>query len=174
MLYELNGDKPSLGKGVFIAPNALLVGRVRVEEEASIWFSCVARGDINEIAIGKQSNIQDGCLMHVTNHHALRVGDRVTVGHGAILHGCEIEPDCLIAMGAIVLDGALVGAHSVVAAGCLVSPGTQIPPGSLVMGVPGKVVRQVNERDREMIEKGWQNYVGYRQTFLESLRELTY
>src|SRR5207244_2093032 len=105
------------------------------------------------ITIGAHSNIQDGCLLHVTNRHALYIGDRVTAGHGAILHGCHIEDDCLIAMGAVILDGAVIGTGSIVAAGAVVAPGTEIPPGSLVMGIPGKVVRQVTEGDRSKIER---------------------
>lgn len=172
MQYEIDGVRPSVGASAYIAPNAVLIGRVRVEDDASIWFSCVLRGDINEIKIGKGTNIQDSCLLHVTNNHAMIVKDRVTVGHGAILHGATIESDCLIGMGSIILDGALVGAHSVIAAGSIVAPGTQIPPGSLVMGVPGKVVRTVTERDREMIERGWQNYVGYRETYIKTLKQV--
>lgn len=169
----MKGKRPSVSQSAFVAPNAVLIGDVHVEDEASVWFSCVVRADINTITIGKGTNIQDACVLHVTNHHALSVGNRVTVGHGAILHGATIEDDCLIAMGSIVLDGALVGSHSVVAAGCIVSPGTQIPPGSLVMGVPGKVVRQVTERDRELIERGWQNYVGYSKDYQKDLKPIT-
>lgn len=170
--YEFDGERPNVAVSAYIAPNVVLIGRVTIEDEASIWFSSVLRGDINEIRIGKGTNIQDSCLLHVTNHHAMVVGDRVTVGHGAILHGARIESDCLIGMGSIILDGALVGAHSVVAAGSIVAPGTQIPPGSLVMGIPGKVVRTVTDRDREMIERGWQNYVGYRETYIRTLKEI--
>lgn len=106
--------------------------------------------------------------MHVTGNHAMVVHERVTVGHGAILHGATIESDCLIGMGAIILDGAVIGSHSIVAAGALVAPGSQIPPGSLVMGTPGKVIRQVSDRDRDMIDRGWQNYVGYRAQYLSA------
>ncbi|MBU6451552.1 MAG: gamma carbonic anhydrase family protein [Cyanobacteria bacterium REEB67] len=171
-LYKFMDRAPSVHASAFIAPTACLVGDVRVKSDASIWFHTVIRADINTVSIGQSTNIQDGCLMHVTNNHPLVVGDRVTVGHGAILHGATIEADCLIGMGAIVLDGAMVGAHSVVAAGSIVAPGTQVPPGSLVMGVPGKVVREATSKDREMIDRGWQNYVGYRQSFRENLSAL--
>lgn len=119
------------------------------------------RADINRIDIGSNTNIQDGCLLHVTNKHGLHVGDRVTVGHGAILHGCRVEADCLISMGAVVLDGAVVGAGSIIAAGAVVAPGSQIPAGSLAMGVPAKVVRQVTDDDKHKIDRGWQNYLHY-------------
>ncbi|MFA7339606.1 MAG: gamma carbonic anhydrase family protein [Candidatus Obscuribacterales bacterium] len=171
-LYKYAGFCPVVHESAFIAPTACLIGNVTVAEDASIWFHTVARGDINAISIGRSTNIQDGCLMHVTHHLGLTVGDRVTVGHGAILHGCTIESDCLIAMGAIILDGAKIGAHSIVAAGSIVAPNSQIPPGSLVMGVPGKVVREANAKDREMIERGAANYVGYKETYKESLSEL--
>src|SRR5262249_55478442 len=106
-----------------------------------------------------------GCLLHVTNQHPCRVDDRVTAGHGAIIHGCHVESDCLIAMGAIVLDGAVVGEGSIVAAGAVIGPGTIVPPGSLVMGIPGKVVRPVTAEDRAKIERGWHNYVEYAATY---------
>lgn len=168
-LYNFAGHSPNVHQTAFIAPTACLIGNVTVEEDASIWFHSVARGDINAIRIGRATNIQDGCLMHVTHQLALTVGDRVTVGHGAILHGCTIENDCLIAMGAIILDGAKIGAHSIIAAGSIVAPGSQVPPGSLVMGVPGKVVRQASSRDREMIERGAANYVGYKEAYRQGL-----
>lgn len=172
MIFEFESKAPKIAKTAYVAPNAAIIGEVEIEAEASIWFNCVVRGDINRIFVGRGSNIQDSCVLHVTNHHPMIVQERVTVGHGAILHGATIESDCLIAMGAIILDGALIGSHSVVAAGSLVAPGTQIPPGSLVMGVPGKVVRQVTDRDREMIEIGWQNYVGYQEQYRRSLKQL--
>lgn len=161
MLYPFNEFRPVVHDSAFIAPTAVLIGQTSVAEGASIWFQCVVRADINAIRIGAKSNIQDGCLLHVTQRNPLIVEERVTVGHGAILHACHIEPDCLIAMGAIVLDAAVIGAGSVVAAGAVVAPGTIIPQGSLVMGVPGKVVRQVRAEDRQRIEQGWQNYVKY-------------
>ncbi|MBS1991838.1 MAG: gamma carbonic anhydrase family protein [Cyanobacteria bacterium SZAS LIN-3] len=171
-LYKLQDKSPQVDASVFVAPTACLIGEVVVHQDASIWFHTVIRGDINSVVIGSGTNIQDGCLLHVTNTHPLKVGERVTVGHGAILHGATIESDCLIGMGSIILDGALIGAHSVVAAGSIVAPGSQIPPGSLVMGVPGKVVREATSKDREMIDRGWSNYVGYRQSFRDQLTPL--
>lgn len=165
MLYAYKGHKPDVHGSAFVAPNSVLVGQVRVGEQSSIWFNCVVRADINLITIGANTNIQDGCLLHVTNQHPCIVEDRVTAGHGAIIHGCHVESDCLIAMGAIVLDGVVVGAGSIVAAGAVIRPGTIIPPGSLVMGVPGKVVRPVGAEDRAKIDRGWQNYVEYAATY---------
>jgi carbonic anhydrase/acetyltransferase-like protein (isoleucine patch superfamily) len=161
MLYPYENYEPQVHESVFVAPTAVIIGRTKIAEGASIWFNCVVRGDINAIEIGKNTNIQDGCLLHVTNRNALIVAERVTVGHGAILHGCKIGSDCLISMGAVVLDGANVGSGSIVAAGAVVPPGMEIPANSLVMGVPGKIVRNVTEDDRSKIERGWQNYLRY-------------
>lgn len=161
MLLTYENIAPAIDDTVFVAPTAVLIGRVSVKAGSSIWFHCVVRADINAIEIGENTNIQDGCLLHVTNRNPLYVGNRVTVGHGAILHGCRIEDDCLISMGAILLDQAVIGEGSIIAAGSVVSPGTKIAPESLVMGVPGRVVRQVTADDRHKIDKGWQNYSHY-------------
>ncbi len=169
MLITFNDVKPKIHPTAFVAPTASLIGAVELKEQASVWFACVLRGDINSITIGVKSNIQDGCILHVTDDLPVVVGDRVTCGHGAIIHGCTIEDDCLIAMGAIVLDGAVVGAGSVVGAGCTVAPGTIIPPNSLVLGTPGKVIRQVKPDDREKIDRGWQNYVEYSEIYKRQL-----
>jgi carbonic anhydrase/acetyltransferase-like protein (isoleucine patch superfamily) len=161
MITAYENYKPSLHDSVFIAPTAVIIGRVEIGEGASVWFNSVVRGDINRISIGSNTNIQDGCLLHVTHKHALLVKERVTVGHGAILHGCTIEADCLISMGAIILDGASIGEGSIVAAGAVVAPSTIVPPNSLVMGIPAKVVREVTAEDRHKIDRGWQNYLHY-------------
>lgn len=161
MLIPFEGHEPQVAEDAYIAPTVVLIGRVKIAAGASVWFNSVLRGDINSIEIGENTNIQDGCMLHVTGRHGLFVAERVTVGHGAILHGCRIEADCLIAMGAVVLDHAVIGHGSIVAAGAVVSPGKEIPPYSLVMGVPGKIVRQLSEDDRAQIERGWQNYCQY-------------
>lgn len=168
-LFSFDGAAPSVDQTAFVAPGVTLVGRVSLGRESSIWFNCVVRGDINSITIGNQTNIQDASLLHVTHKHPLVIRDRVTVGHGAILHGCEVQSDCLIAMGAIVLDGAVIGEGSLVGAGSLVPPGMQIPPGSLVMGLPGKVVRTLTPEDRERVAQGWKNYVGYGASYRQQL-----
>jgi gamma-carbonic anhydrase len=168
-LLSFDGAHPSIDDSCFIAPGATIIGRVSIGSQSSIWFQCVIRGDINGVTIGSQTNIQDGCLLHVTQRHALFIRDRVTVGHGAIVHGCDIGNDCLIAMGAIVLDGATVGEGSLVGAGSLVPPGMQVPPGSLVMGVPAKIIRQVTPADTERIRHGWQNYLNHSQSYRAQL-----
>ena len=123
MIFPYESYQPEVHETAFLAPTAVVIGRTKIREGASVWFNCVVRGDINEIEIGKNANIQDGCMLHVTSRNALVIGERVTVGHGAILHGCKIESDCLISMGAIVLDGAVVGSGSIIAAGAVIAPG---------------------------------------------------
>lgn len=143
----------------YIAPGAILLGDVQVGRDASVWYGCVARGDVERIAIGDESNIQDLCMIHADPGLPCVVGPRVTVGHRAILHGCVVEEDCLVGMGAILLNGVRVGRGSVIGAGAVVVEETEIPPGSLVLGVPGKVVRQVDEATRGRIEHAWRHYV---------------
>ena len=158
-LYPFEGTFPKVAPSAFVAPTAALVGRVELGEQASVWHHAVLRGDINRIVLGARSNIQDGCILHVTEDLEVWVGEDVTVGHGAILHGCRVENRCLIAMRATVLDGAVVGEGSIVAAGALVPEGAVIPPGSLVMGLPGRVVRQTREADREKLAELASSYV---------------
>ncbi|MBX9686933.1 MAG: gamma carbonic anhydrase family protein [Candidatus Obscuribacterales bacterium] len=170
MIASFEGKKPEIAEGAYIAPGVVMIGEVRIAAEASIWFQSVLRGDINSIEIGEKTNIQDGCLLHVTKRHALKVGARVTVGHGAILHACEIGDDCLIAMGAIVLDGAVVEAGSMVGAGALVPPGMRVKAGSLVLGSPAKFIRELNTEDQARIQAGWQNYIDYSRRFAAEIK----
>lgn len=172
MNYKFRGKRPQLGHHSFVAPSAILVGDVRLGDEASIWFNSVVRADINFIDIGAQTNIQDGCVLHVTGNLPLKIGRRVTVGHNAVLHAATIGSDCLIAMGAIILDGAIIEDECIVAAGALIAPGSKIPKGSLVMGSPGRVVRHLTELDYSRIKHGWQNYVGYSAEYLAELQEV--
>jgi carbonic anhydrase/acetyltransferase-like protein (isoleucine patch superfamily) len=150
---------PRLHQTAFVAPGARLIGDVTLEAEASVWYNAVLRGDLAPIVLGVQSNIQDNCVVHVDEGVPCRIGARVGVGHGAILHGCEIEEDCLVGMGAIVLNRAHVGRGSVIGAGSLVPERTAIPPGSLVLGVPGRVVRSVDAELAKRIERTWRSYV---------------
>lgn len=152
-------QSPDIHPETFIAPNATVVGRVTVEREASIWYGCVVRGDIEPISIGEQSNIQDLTVIHIDPGLPTRIGARVGVGHRCLLHGCVIEDESLVGMGSIVLSGAVVETGSVIAAGSLVTEGTRIPAGSLVMGVPAKVVRPVDDELRRRIEMTWRDYL---------------
>jgi carbonic anhydrase/acetyltransferase-like protein (isoleucine patch superfamily) len=143
----------------FIAPGAIVLGDVHIGAESSIWYNSVLRGDTDRITIGDQTNIQDLTMIHADEGEPCRVGSRVTVGHRVILHGCTIEDDCLIGMGAIVLNRARVGRGSIIGAGAVVLEGTEIPPGSLVVGVPAKVVRAVDEAAAKHLEHGWRHYI---------------
>ncbi|QDV32595.1 gamma carbonic anhydrase family protein [Tautonia plasticadhaerens] len=143
----------------FIAPGAVVLGDVALGPGASVWYNSVVRGDAERIEIGEGSNIQDLSMLHADPGVPCVVGRRVTVGHRAILHGCTVEDDCLIGMGAILLNGVTIGAGSVVGAGALLTEGTEVPPGSLVLGMPEKVVRPVGESMRARIDHAWRHYV---------------
>jgi carbonic anhydrase/acetyltransferase-like protein (isoleucine patch superfamily) len=151
--------KVETAKAAFVAASAVLVGAVFLEKDASVWYGSVLRGDLNSIRIGAGSNIQDGAVLHVTQERGVQIASEVTVGHGAILHGCIVERECLIGMGAILLDGAWIGEGSVVAAGSLVPEGQEVPPGSLVMGIPAKVIRSIRPEERERIRDLAASYV---------------
>ena len=143
----------------FIAPGAIVLGDVHLGAESSVWYNAVLRGDTDRISIGEQSNIQDLTMIHADPGVPCSVGNRVTVGHRVILHGCTIEDDCLIGMGAILLNGVRVGRGSIIGAGALLLENMEIPPGSLVVGAPARVVRPVDEPTRERMEHGWRHYV---------------
>lgn len=141
--------KPVVPGSAFIAPGAVVIGAVELGEESSVWYTSVLRGDINRIVVGAQSNVQDGSVLHVSDDHACILGDRVTVGHRAIVHACTVGDEVLIGMGAIILDGAVIGARSIIAAGALVTKGKVIPEGSLVVGSPARVVRSLTLEEQE-------------------------
>jgi carbonic anhydrase/acetyltransferase-like protein (isoleucine patch superfamily) len=158
MVYDY-GDRRLETDGVhFIAPSADVIGSVRLGNEVSVWFGAVLRGDNDWIHIGAGSNVQDGSIIHVDPGVPVVVGVQVTIGHGVLLHGCQIGDGALIGNRATVLDGVSVGAGSVIGAGALLTPNTKIPPGSVVFGAPGKVVRSVEPRDLEWIRKGNEAY----------------
>lgn len=151
---------PRLGEDVLIAPGAWVIGDVTIGDRSSVWFNTIVRGDVHYIRIGSETNIQDNSTLHVTEgRFSLEMGDRITVGHRAVVHGCIVEDDCLIGMGAVIMDGARVGKGSLVAAGAVVPPGLIIPPGSMVMGVPAKVVRPLEEADNRLICESAKHYV---------------
>jgi len=143
----------------FIAPGAIVLGDVTLGARASVWYGAVLRGDVDAIVVGEASNLQDGTIVHVDSGLPARIGARVGVGHRAILHGCTVEDDCLIGMGSVLLNGVHIGTGSVVAAGAVVPEGTEVPPGSLVVGVPARVTRRVDDSLRERIEDTWRHYV---------------
>src|SRR5438874_13017106 len=148
-----------IDRTAFIAPTAIVLGDVTIDGESSVWFGAVIRGDSEAIRIGRQTNVQDGCILHADAGFPCILGDRVTLGHGAIVHGASIEDDCLIGMRAVVMNGAKVGRGSIVAVGSVVTEGTEIPPGSIAMGQPARVKREVTERDRQQIRHAAEHYV---------------
>jgi carbonic anhydrase/acetyltransferase-like protein (isoleucine patch superfamily) len=143
----------------FIASTAAVMGDVTLGQDASVWYGAVLRGDMAPIVIGAQTNIQDGTIVHVDEGVPCHVGQRVGVGHRVILHGCIVEDDCLIAMGSVLLNGVAIGTGSVVAAGAVVPEGMRVPPRSLVMGVPGRIVRQVDPALAQRVADTWSHYV---------------
>ena len=168
MIHAYRGITPRLDESVFVAPGAHIVGDVVIGRDSSVWFNTVIRGDVHYIRIGERTNIQDLCVLHVTSGvYPLVLGSNITVGHGAILHGCTIEDECLIGMGSIVLDNAHIGAGSLIAAGALVRENSQVPPGSLVAGVPATVKRPLTESERKGLARGAENYVRYVRTYRE-------
>ena len=168
MIHQFRGTKPTLNGNVFIVESAEIIGDVVIGENSSVWYNAVIRGDVNSIRIGMNTNVQDGCLLHVRHEYPLEVGSNVTVGHGAILHACKVEDHCLIGMGAIVLDNALIKKYTLVAAGAVVKNGSEFEEGVLLAGVPAKVVRSINNEERHMIDESAQHYVEYAQMYRQT------
>jgi carbonic anhydrase/acetyltransferase-like protein (isoleucine patch superfamily) len=165
------GDRtPRIAASAFVAPSADIIGLVEIGECASVWFQCVLRGDIDLIRIGASSNVQDGSVLHTDSGAPAIIGDWVTVGHRAVIHGCTIEDHCLIGMGAIVLSRARVGTGSIVAAGALVPEETVIPPRCLYMGVPARFRRELNDADRVFIDAHAAHYLQYKEAYLAGQR----
>jgi carbonic anhydrase/acetyltransferase-like protein (isoleucine patch superfamily) len=167
MIEKYSEYEPELGEGAYVAPTALVLGRVTLGERASVWPGAVLRGDINEITVGEYTNIQDLCVGHLEDDLPLVVGAYVTVGHGAILHACAVGDDCLIGMGAIVLNGAKVGDGTIIGAGSLVPPGKEVPPGVLALGSPARVARRLEAAEIEHNHRWAEKYAKLAATFLK-------
>jgi carbonic anhydrase/acetyltransferase-like protein (isoleucine patch superfamily) len=168
MIRAYRGVVPKIAASAYIDPSAQIIGDVEIGERSSVWPNVTIRGDVNSIRIGEESNVQDNTVIHVEHDiYPTIVGNRVTVGHSATLHGCVIEDNCLIGIGAIVLNGATIGEGSVIAAGALVPERMQVPPNAMVMGVPAKVKRDLTAEERERFRENAQNYVKYRETYRE-------
>jgi carbonic anhydrase/acetyltransferase-like protein (isoleucine patch superfamily) len=159
LVLPVAGVHPEVVGAVFLAPGAVLLGAVTLGEGTSVWYGCVLRADTSTITVGRDVNIQDGCILHADAGFPALLGDRVSLGHGAIVHGATVEDDVLIGMRATVLNGARIGSGSLVAAGAVVRPGTEVPPGSLVSGVPAVVRREVTDAERAMIAATTQTYL---------------
>jgi carbonic anhydrase/acetyltransferase-like protein (isoleucine patch superfamily) len=164
MRISVGGSSPEVDPTAWVAPDAVLAGAVTIGAEASVWYATVIRGDGDAIRVGARSNIQDGCVLHTDPGLQLVVREGVSVGHRAVLHGCVIEDDVLIGMGAIVMNGAHIGTGSLVAAGALVTEGTKVPPRSLVVGAPAKVRRELSGDELEMVRYNATHYVALART----------
>jgi gamma-carbonic anhydrase len=167
MIRLYKGISPQIAPTAFIEQSAQIIGDVHIGEHSSVWFNCVLRGDVYHIRVGESTNIQDGTVVHVTNgRFATVIGNRVTIGHSVVLHGCTIKDRSLVGIGAIILDDVTIGEESFIAAGSLVTPGTVIPPRSMVMGSPARVRREVTEEEVARIDMHWKNYIEYKNTYL--------
>ena len=167
MLRPYRGIVPRVHPSAFIDDSAQVIGDVEIGEESSVWMAVVVRGDVNRIRIGRRTNVQDGTIVHVMiRTHETTIGNNVTIGHRAVVHGCTIEDQCLIGMGAILLNGAHVGAQSIVAAGTLVTEAMKVPPRSLVMGSPGKVKRLLTHAEIADLQTYADRYVAYRLDYM--------
>ena len=163
MLHKLNNKSPEIGKGSFIAESSQLIGDVKLGSNCSVWFNSVLRGDVMPIIIGDETNIQDGSIVHGTYKKCgAKIGNRVTVGHSVILHGCSIGDLCLIGMGSIVMDLAIIGEKCMVGAGTLIVEESKFPPGVLILGRPGKIIRDLKPEELAFLDKSASNYLEYK------------
>lgn len=166
LILPYNGITPALDPSVVVLAGAVIVGNVAIGEQSSVWFNCVIRGDVHSVMIGRRTNIQDLSMLHVTNgKFSLSIGDDVTVGHRAIVHGCTVQDRVLIGMGAVLLDGCVVESGSIVAAGSVVREGDRVPSGVLVAGVPARVVRTLSDDEQAAIPRIAADYVEYAQNY---------
>jgi carbonic anhydrase/acetyltransferase-like protein (isoleucine patch superfamily) len=171
-IYELDGRTPSIAESAWVADSAQVMGDVTLGEGASVWFGAIARGDSDRIVVGAGSNIQDGSVLHADDGLPLVVGERVTVGHQVMLHGCTIGDESLIGIGAIVLNGVKIGKHCLVGAGSLVTEGKEFPDGSMILGSPAKVVRQLTPEQIGGLRKSAQHYMDNAQWYRKGLKKI--
>lgn len=159
MILSFHDKFPQLAPGVFVAHNASIIGAVEIAAGSSVWFGAVIRGDLNTIKIGEKVSIQDNCVLHIDKDRSpLTIGNQVTVGHRAVLHGCSVGSVCLIGMGAVILDDVRIGDQCIIGAGSVVAPGTQVPPRTLMVGVPARPTRELTEDDIRIINSGVEDY----------------
>ena len=168
MIMSYKGVYPKIHESAFIEESAKIIGDVEIGENSSVWFNAVVRGDVHYIRIGARTNVQDNCTLHVTKDiFPLILGSDITVGHNVILHGCVVKDRCLIGMGSIILDNAEIGEDSIIGAGALVTEGMKVPSGSLVLGIPGKVVRSLKPEEIARIKKSANNYIEYSKNYVD-------
>ncbi|KZM48184.1 gamma carbonic anhydrase family protein [Labrenzia sp. OB1] len=173
-VFDLDGRRPSFPDSdeYWIAPTAVLIGDIRLQEEASVWFGAILRGDNEPITVGSRSNVQDGCVFHTDLGFPLTIGAGCTIGHKAILHGCTIGDNSLVGMGATILNGAVIGRNCIVGANALIGEGKEIPDNSLVVGMPGKVIRTLSEEAEDGLRKSAEGYVRNWRRFKAGLKEI--
>ena len=172
MIYALGDRTPSLADDCWVAPSAEVIGSVTAGPRSSIWFQAVVRGDCEQITIGEDSNVQDCAVLHADLDVPLTIGRGVTIGHHAMVHGCTIGDHCLIGINAVILNHAKIGKHCIIGANALVTEGTEVPDGSLVVGTPAKVIRQLDDKAKQMLEASASHYVANAARFREQLREV--
>lgn len=166
MIRKYRNHLPKIHPSCYIDESAQVIGEVEIQEGSSVWCNAVVRGDVNSIRIGQRTNIQDCTTLHVTYQtHPLVLGNEITVGHNAVLHGCTIKDRCLIGMGAVVLDGAIVGEECLIGAGALVTEGKEIPPRSVAVGSPARVIRKVTDKELQYILEGMERYLNQAQEY---------
>jgi gamma-carbonic anhydrase len=174
MIYEYNGIRPRIGENVFLAPGVVVLGDVEIGDGSNLWFYTVARGDVQGIKIGRKTNIQDHCMLHVTGgRFPLNIGDGVIVGHRAVLHGCTVHDNALIGIGALVLDGSVVEEGAIVAAGAVVTPGSIIPSNRVAVGIPARATREPTADERASHQQNLSRYHEYGRLFHELVRPLS-
>ncbi|WP_312305372.1 gamma carbonic anhydrase family protein [Pulveribacter sp.] len=171
-IYELEGVAPQLADSAWVADSAQVMGNVRLGEDASVWFGAVVRGDCESITIGAGSNVQDASVLHADFGKPLVIGERVTVGHQVMLHGCTIGDETLIGIGAVILNGAKIGKNCLVGAGALVTEGKEFPDGSMILGSPARVLRQLTPEQIEGLRQSAQHYVDNARSFRTTLRKI--
>jgi carbonic anhydrase/acetyltransferase-like protein (isoleucine patch superfamily) len=171
-LYELDGHAPQLGKNAYVADSAQVIGKVTLEENASVWFGTIIRGDSEHIRIGRNSNVQDGSVLHADEGVPLTLGENVSVGHKVMLHGCTVGDGSLIGIGAVVLNHAKIGKNCLVGAGALVTEGKEFPDGSMILGSPAKVVRQLTPEQIEGLQRIARHYVANAERYRKGFRKI--
>jgi gamma-carbonic anhydrase len=169
LIQTIENKKPSIHESVFLAKGSQVIGDVQILKDASIWNNTIVRGDVNSIKIGKNSNIQDMCMLHNSAESPLIIGENVTIGHNVTLHGCDIKDNCLIGIGSIILDDVIISKFSLVAAGSLVTPGKSFPDYSLIMGRPAKFIRKLTDKEIEQHSNQYKKYLVLKEKYLSAL-----
>lgn len=169
MLKQYHAIWPNIHPTAFVEASAQIIGDVAVGEDSSVWFQSVLRGDVGSIRIGARTNVQDGTVVHVSSSYSAMIGDDVTIGHRAVLHGCIVHDGCLIGIGAIVLDGAEIGAECIIGAGTVITQGMVVPPRSLVFGVPGKIRRGLTDTEVRSLKERASRYVVYKNAYRQDV-----